>query len=565
MLGIYTRLSIHDEDSNSIKNQLREGKEFAKLNGFKDYEIYNEGAGLSGSLEIEERPLLDKLMNDIRNEKITSVWFRNQNRLERNTLTFAKFVSTVKKLNVDVYFGQKDKVDYNDPNTLLFSSIMSSLNAYQLELQSIITKKTLKDNAIEGKAHGNTRYGYSKDKNKYLIVDEEEAVIVKRAFEMSLSGIGTNKIAETFNSENIKTSFNKIGKGTLTTKYNGKVKTVNKKDIKWSGQTIRGMITSPMYKGERHLKSGIYQCPSIISPTLWQKVQENLIKNRNTNGKKHKYNYLLKGKITCGKCGRNYYGKTRQNKKEHYYMCSSKRFKDINCGNRSINIDAIEDFIWQRFFADQVLKEIIEKHFKNTSTDERLSNLESEIKILKHSISDNKKKRDRAVKLAIDGLLSDDDIKNSMKLLKDNNAIYEQKLAKLNEEQKALKTIEEDVDSMVTELSNIKTNSTFAEKRQIIEKYLKNITVAYIEKGIEWNGYQWGIYFLVLDFNVPTLKREYYMLDKAYNSAYEPKKKILIPLSKKFKAHTKEENEFWNRFYSEFLIPNPEEVFPYDE
>ena len=53
---------------------------------------------------------------------------------------------------------------------------------------------------------------------------------------MSLSGIGQDKIAEILNSENILTRYNKIGTGTLTTKYNGKVKTVNKKDIKWSGK-----------------------------------------------------------------------------------------------------------------------------------------------------------------------------------------------------------------------------------------------------------------------------------------------------------------------------------------
>ena len=152
-----------------------------------------------------------------------------------------------------------------------------------------------------------------------------------------------------------------------------------------------------------------------------------------------------------------------------------------------------------------------------------------------------------------------------MKLLKDDNAIYEQKLSKLNEELKALETIEEDVNSIVNELSKIKANSTFAEKRQIIEKYLKNITVAYNEKGIEWNGYYWAIYFLVVDFNIPTLKREYYMLDKNYNTAFEPRKKILIPLSKKFKAHTKEQNEFWSSFYSEFIIPDVEKVFPYNK
>ncbi|MDC1379827.1 recombinase family protein, partial [Algibacter sp.] len=530
MLAIYTRLSVKDEDSNSIEHQKREGKEFAKINKFDDYKIYDEGEGVSGGLDIEDRPELLSLMNDIEKGVITTVWFRNQNRLERNSLTYAKFSTLVKTLECDVFFNS-EKVDFNNPNNALHSHILSGLNQYQRELQSIQTKRVLKDNAIEGKSHGISPYGYTKDKNNYIIVDEEEADIVKRIYKMSLSGIGTDKIAKILSSENILTRYNKIGKGSLTTKHNGKIKTTLKKDIKWTGNTIRKILRNTAYKGERHLKSGVYDCPDIITPTLWQKVQKNLIKNRNNNGKVHKYDYLLKNKITCGICGKNYYGRTRQSKKDHYYMCASKRYKDIKCSNRSINIDVTEDFIWQRFFADKVLKEIIENHFRNTSTDERLSDLESEIKTINNSISDNKKKRDKAVRLVLNDVLSEEEVKSEMKILKDDKAIYEQKLSKLNEELKALETIEEDVNSMVNELSKIKANSTFAEKRQIIEKYLKNITVAYNEKGIEWNGYYWAIYFLVVDFNIPTLKREYYMLDKAYNSAYEPRKKITIPLS----------------------------------
>ena len=564
MLAIYTRLSREDEDSNSIQNQIREGKEFAKINDFKDLKIYNEGSGVSGGLDIEDRPLLSELMNDIKNGIITSVWFRNQNRLERNTLTFAQFSTLVKRLKCDVYFDSV-KVDFNNPNNALNSKILSALNEYQRELQSIQTKKSLKGNAIEGKAHGISPYGYTKDSNRIIIVDKEEAEIVKRIYKMSLNGNGTNKIAEIFNSENIPTRYNKIGNGTITTKYKGIIKTTNKKDINWSGNTIRNIIKNPMYKGERHLKSGVYKCPNIITPALWQKTQDNLIKNRNTNGKVYKHDYLLKDKITCGRCGRNYYGRSRINKKDHFYMCSSKRIKEHKCDNRSINIDVLEDFIWQRFFADNVLKDIIDNHFKNTSTNDRLSEIESEIKKLNDSISDNKKKRDRAVKLVLNEVLSEEEVKNEMKLLKNDFAIYEQKLSKLNEELKTLETINEDVTSMVKELEQIKDNSTFAEKRAIIKKYLKNITVAYNEKGMEWNGDYWSLYFLVIDFNVPTLKTEFYVIDKNYNHAFEPKKKILIPLSKKFKAQSKEENEFWSKTISELFVPNPEEVFPYND
>jgi site-specific DNA recombinase len=58
MLGIYTRLSKQDEESNSINNQLREGKQFAADFHYSDIKIYNEGEGVSGGLDIVDRPKL---------------------------------------------------------------------------------------------------------------------------------------------------------------------------------------------------------------------------------------------------------------------------------------------------------------------------------------------------------------------------------------------------------------------------------------------------------------------------------------------------------------------------
>jgi hypothetical protein len=42
--------------------QLREGKAFAKDNGFTQYEIYNEGEGISGGANIKDRPQLFQLL-----------------------------------------------------------------------------------------------------------------------------------------------------------------------------------------------------------------------------------------------------------------------------------------------------------------------------------------------------------------------------------------------------------------------------------------------------------------------------------------------------------------------
>ena len=313
MLGIYTRLSKEDEESNSISNQKREGVAFATKRNF-NYKLFDEGQGLSGGLSIEDRPQLLELTNAIKEGVITSVWFRDQNRLERDSGTFTDFVKIIKGSNCDVYYSD-EKIDYSKASVVFQGTIYSAFSQLLKDLQGEKTKKALKDNAKEGKTHGINPYGYTKDSNSYIIIEGEEAEVVKRIFKMSLEGKGTNKIAEIFNSEGIPTRYNKIGKGTLTTKNFGKVKITKKKDIKWSGNTIRSVIKNTIYKGERHLKSGVYKAPNIVEPHYWQRVNDNLKNNANNSGKVVNHKYMLKGIMTCGICGRNYYGRTRVNKK----------------------------------------------------------------------------------------------------------------------------------------------------------------------------------------------------------------------------------------------------------
>ena len=138
MLAIYTRLSKEDNESSSINNQIREGNEFATKHNFNS-KIYNEGEGVSGGAEIKDRPQLSKLLQDIRGKDIKAVWFRNQNRLERNSSTYAIFISEAQKYNVEVYFNDK-LLDFNNPSDNLLGTITSAVNQYQKDLQAIQTK-----------------------------------------------------------------------------------------------------------------------------------------------------------------------------------------------------------------------------------------------------------------------------------------------------------------------------------------------------------------------------------------------------------------------------------------
>lgn len=525
MLAIYTRLSVENEDSASIENQLREGKEFAKNKGLS-YQIYNEGEGISGTLDLKDRPELNKLIGDISTDKITSVWMRNQNRMERNSLTFHLFADIIKKNNVKLYFADGKEIDYNDPNTFLSSSILSTLNAYSAQLQSVQTKKSLKDNAKEGKVHGILPYGYTTNENGYIQIDSEESVIIKRIFNMSLSGVGTRSIAEILNKEEIPTRYNKIAKGKITVKnkYTGKLTIRDKSAVKWAGGTIRGIITNTIYKGTRTFSGVEYDAPIIIEPNYWKKVNENLKNNANTSGKKVAHKYLLKGLLECGKCGRNFYGRTRTNKKDNYYMCSSKRYTHENCGNRSINIDVLNNIIWGRFFLDSEYKDLLIQGIEDLETGNRYEEIKIEIQEFDREITTLNNQKSKAIRMTLEGLIKESDIKSTIENIESKIEDTQIKLDNLNEEIQQFEKTEEIVQDMEQDFKNIFLETPYNKKQEILRKYISRITINYVPEK--------RFYVLFITPNTFNPIPDVLVIDSSYNIMISIKTLKCYPLKK---------------------------------
>lgn len=477
MLGIYTRLSKEDENSTSIENQLREGKEFAKKEGFKDYEIFNEGEGVSGTLDIEERPQFKKLLDSILGNNLDAVWFRNNNRVERNSLTFHIFMDACKKTNTRIFLADKE-FNYNNPNEFLTGSILSLLNGYSAQLQGVQTRKVLKDRIIEGKAHGVVAYGYSRDKNGYLEINQEESKIVKKIYELSLNGKGYRKIAEYLNDRSIPTRYNKYEKGTITTKnkFTGEKTTTEKKDIKWSPNTVRSIIVGSLYKGIRIWKGEEYKAPAIVTPEYWQKVNDNL-KNNATNktGRQIKHNYLLHGLLRCGKCGRNYYGRTRSNKKDHFYMCSSKRLgRELSCKQPSINIDVLENIVFSELFLHPENVQEIHNKFKGENREKE--GLKNDQLIYEKKLKDFQGKKKGALQLAYE-YPNDKEIKKDVESFNNKIEETEKKIKDLQQRLATEKENESNIEDYIDLMQAVGTNLTYQEIKELTNKLIKNIVL----------------------------------------------------------------------------------------
>ena len=482
MLAIYTRLSKEDDQSTSIENQKREGKEFFDLHNFTNHKIYDEGEGVSGTLNIEDRPELLSLINDIKKGTINAVWMRNQNRLDRNTSTFIVFIDAVKKKDVDVYFGSSDKLDFNDATTLLQSTILSSLNQYQAQLQSQQTKKALRDNAKLGKVWGVLPYGYSSDLNMMPYVNKDEAKIVNRIFNEYLKGKGVRAIASALNEDKIPTKYNKYKNKTISlrNKYTKKVTKKSTDDIVWVEKTLTDILKNKWYIGERKYSGQSYKSPEIVDKALFNKVQKAIESRKGVRTSRGKYNYLLKGLLRCGKCGRNYYGKKRADKRDNYYMCSSNRSAATKCGNVGINIPKLESFIIKHLFKSRDLLDYLKNNNKDNDI---IKSLKEELLELGNKCKANGNKQTRLLKLLLDTDLQDDDmIKNQYKNakkqeseLKIKTSLTEDKINNISSK----KGFEEYSDTF----DSVKNNLDFETIKEAVNKLISNIIVdTHVEK-----------------------------------------------------------------------------------
>lgn len=505
MLAIYCRISKNREGQKSIKEQRLQGEEFARRNGF-EYKFYID-EGISGGGDTDKRIAFTALINDIESNVIKKVFLSNQDRLEREEVTWFKFANLILEKDIDLY-EDGILIDLDNAGVYFSRGVMSQANAFYRKGLSKKIKQVLHRNLSEGKVQSIPPYGYKKDDKNMMIIDELQSEIVKRIYDLSLKGIGTNKIAELLNIDGVPTKYNLINKGTISVrnKYTNEITTRNKSEVKWNGGTIRNILTNRTYKGIRTFGGIDYTSPAVVDEFYWNEVNDNLKSNSNNSGKAAIYNYLLKGTLRCGKCGKNYYGKTRADKSDHFYMCSSKRKGQENCGNRSINIDVLDSLVWSKFINDGKLLELIKSHYESLKNTNIVDELESKIKANAKALKTADDDKSYFLDLVLKKEIEREDIKE--KMIDINTKINTLKINidnlknQLDSYIKSTNDKNDDLDNLI--------NLGFIDKVEILKKYIKDIRIYYYGNS----------YFVEVFFNIINMESFIFLVDNKYKYAY---------------------------------------------
>jgi DNA invertase Pin-like site-specific DNA recombinase len=486
-VAIYCRVSSKEQVSKgvSLRDQKQRGIDFCNEKGY-EYEIF-EDAGISGSKNEEERPSLMELMKktlSIKSSKgkvlekpeFDGVYITDFDRLSRETNAYHRIKQHFYE-NKIVIFDKGQIIDLYDSTTSLLVDIKGSLASYELSQLKDRVKRSLERSVIEGKAGGGPvlNYGYCKGEDKKLIIDEYEAEVVRKIYDMSLKDFGTKRICNELNTLNIPTKRSQTSKGKLLIR--GKII----EEFLWRDSTIYRILTNSIYCGERKFKGKIYSSPAIIDKTLFQLVQEKLKERKHFVNTTNKHSYLLKGLILCPLCKNLFYGRKRKDLKDNQYTCCSQRYSEY-CGNRGVNIDKIDKIIW-----NSILE--LPKRMKSLILDKKelyVGDVNEEIKKSKKILTNLENKKNELVQLFVRNDLLYETLKSNI----DNLGL------EINERKKYLEEKERQlemsnthkglIDSLRKQINSLKKQDIgFDEKQRIVRSFISFIIVKWSEKRQE--------------------------------------------------------------------------------
>lgn len=366
----YARYSSDNQNDASIDAQLRAIHDYANQNSIS---IIGEYIDKAKSATTAEREQFQKMINDAKNKKFNFVIVHKLDRFARNSKDSTLYQIELGKRNVAL-LSVIENYDPDTPEGAFLKNIMKGMaEFFSLNLSREI-KKGQHENALKAKHNGGTPpLGYDVDPaNKMLIINADEANIIKIIFDMTQDRYSYNDVANFLNDKGFKTK-----RGSTFTKN-------SLHDIlrnpKYTGLYFYNRIAKPIlgtnvnshkYNDPKDMTLVPGGVPAIISQEQFDDVQQILNLRKQTRAVKQQETYLFTGKIFCGKCGMAYSGNKSTNKHNgsaHItYRCGGRRkIAESKCKNISVNRDLLEakvlQYLAEVIFDSKIIPQIVAKY-----------------------------------------------------------------------------------------------------------------------------------------------------------------------------------------------------------
>ncbi len=352
----YARVSTDKQNPLSIQDQFRKCREYAARQGWRIAEehIYSDEA-LSGAGA--DRPGLSRLLGAAfsASAPFQAILVDDTSRLSRNRADIARLFEQLNFTGLRlVAVSQGIDTEHEQADVLL--TVHGLTDSLYLKELGKKTHRGLEGQAQRGKHTGGRVFGYKAvpaedGKGRCLVIEESEAAVVRRIFEMSASGVSLKAIAKALNRDGVRPAQPRAGNRYAT----------------WCPTAIQAMLRRELYAGRvvwnrsrfrkvpgtnRRVRQArpesqwlTAQRPElqIIGNELWQRVRQRFARLKSAYPTPFRpgllpraatSRYLFSGILKCGKCGANLVIVTGHGPGRHpKYGCSQHHNRGA-CSNR---------------------------------------------------------------------------------------------------------------------------------------------------------------------------------------------------------------------------------------
>lgn len=436
---LFCRVSTSKQDWERQRLSLLE---MAHKEGYTDDRIIVVGNHESGyKLLLEERKGLNELFKHINSGNVDCIFVWELSRLARKPKILYEIRDRLQEKGVQLVC-EKPSFKLLEPDLKTIDSLANIVFAIfgaLAEQEQFIRKARFEDGKSKNAAKhryngGNIPYGYKLNPDKTFDIDDEQAEVVKKIFDLYEDGYSTTRLVK-----ELRTLYSDIH---VTLSFVNNI--LNNELL--TGRTHETEEVESIVHGEKrtwHLYSRAY--PQIITERQFDRCRE-IARTNNTNASKAKYIYYAEKILRCPECGRYMIGVANRG----YYKCydAFNANRELNgqpeetrCKNKStISINIIDSILWDAAAHAEVFRIAHETQNKEQEYKEQISVLEQKINVCKERLQNLTEKIARANELYIDGAISKEklyskttDINNERNAILQEQNEYEDRISQLQQ------------------------------------------------------------------------------------------------------------------------------------
>ena len=354
--------------------------------------------GITGT-KVKGRDEFKTMITACEDGDIDLILTKSITRFARNTVECIQTIRRLKAIGVGIIF-EKEGINTLTEASELMLTILASVAQGESEDFSGNNRWAIINRFENGTfIVGTPAYGYRKDEEGNLIIEESEAEVVRWIFESYLNGMGAYVIAKMLNDHKIPTI---------------------RGSAKWQASVIQEILQNPVYEGDalfqrsytehqfpftrkvNHGQMNMYLTKDAHPPIITHEeaeavrsVMEYRYRTLGMDGEKYKNRYIFSGRIICGDCGSHFRRQKiyiGQPYEKIIWTCHRHVEDKDSCHMKAIREDVLQQAfvdMWNKLYTNQgtvlepLLKALTELAASKPDTEE-MEKLDNEI----HSLSE---------------------------------------------------------------------------------------------------------------------------------------------------------------------------------